>query len=119
MLWSSSLPLRFQLASATRIRSIALVSESSAVTQSSHAGRNSAMATAARKITMNGQDKNARYRLRERLCMAQRSTFLVIAGAWSVDLFLKSAAAIALYLNLLVLAVTIAALALQVALMRK
>jgi hypothetical protein len=93
--------------------------ESSAVTQSSHAGINSAMTTAARKITMNGQDTNARYRLRERLRIAQRSTFLAIGGAWSVDFFEKPAAAIDLYLNLLEVAVVIAALTLQVALMRK
>lgn len=84
-----------------------------------HAGRNSAVATAERKIAMYGQDRNTKYRLRERLRMAQRSTFLVIAGAWSVDFFLKPAAAIALYLNLLVLVVIIAALALQKALMCK
>lgn len=68
---------------------------------------------------MNGQDKNARYRLRERLCIAQRSTFLAIAGAWSVDFFEKPTAAITLCLNLRILALIIAALAPQVALMRK
>jgi len=57
--------------------------------------------------------------LRERLCIALRRTFLVKAGAWSEDFFEKPAAAIALYLNLLEVAVVIAALTLQVALIRK
>lgn len=68
---------------------------------------------------MKGQDKKAIYRVNDRLRTAQRITLLATAGAWSVDLFLKPSAPIALYLNLLILALIIAALALQVALMRK
>lgn len=68
---------------------------------------------------MEGQDRNTRYKVRQRLRIAQRSTLFVIAGAWSADFFFRPTAALALSLNLLILALIITALALQVALMRK
>lgn len=97
------------------MRSIALVIDSRATSQRNQAGRNNALATATRKITMNGQDINTRYRESERLRIAQRITLFAIAGAWSADFFLKPSADMALCLNLLILALFIAALALQVA----
>lgn len=67
----------------------------------------------------NGHDKNTTYAHLTRLRIAQRSTLLVVAGAWSVDFFLSPSASIALALNLVIGVSLIAAIFIQVLLVRR